>query len=478
MLTKTCINPSCKKENPPDRIHCKFCGWKLPAAASDSAIKTPATPDSSSEPASPQLTSSPSVIASPSQKMTPQAEAQSPSSRPTVIRQIPPELLQPQATTASQPDAVNRQPAATVASQPNTVASEANNANQQLAADHAALTEAHQELTDAHQQLTDQHQQLQQNHQATIKENHTLAGRLASFEQEIARIPGLEQALALARQELDHLRSKPPAEVIKEVPGQISAVRQVLTWLVPIITAVGGAFAGVHTPLNTSKAQLDQVNTKLQQVVQQLNTALADNQHTKAAKAALEQQNGQLAGQLANESEQQAQQAQASQSSSAQLASLQRDLQATRTSLATTAAALQQAQREKSAAEQRAAQLQAESTRKGSQLDAAQNVISKHPLLNYHGPTEGNIIISYNAKNDKPANITIDHQHISGDGSLSINTMAGSMLPGVPVVVQASGTKRAAIVDSPGPQNGWAKLTIRVEGKDQHQAMVHWSVPQ
>lgn len=430
MLTKTCINHSCKKENTPDRIYCKFCGWQLPAIASDPAAQTPV---------------------------------------------VTPVITDLSAQTAAQTGATA--------------------ANQQLAAQHAALTDAHAALTDAHGQL-------QQDHQAALSQNHTLSSRLSALEQDLARIPGLEQALTFARAELDHLRSKPVTEVIKEVPvevvkevpievvkevpievirkipGEVSLLRQVLTWIVPVVTAVGGLLAGVHTPLNTSKAQLDQTQTQLGQTVQRLNTVLADNQHTVAAKTALEQQNGQLAGQLATESAQQAQQTHATESSSAQLAVAQHDLQTTRASLAATAAALQQAQREKSAAEQRASQLQAESAHKGLQLDAMQTVIAKHPLLNYHGPTEGNIVISYNAKNDKPANITIDHQHISGDGSLSINTMAGTMLPGVPVVVQASGTKRASIVDSPAPGNGWAKLTIRVEGKDQHQAMVHWSVPQ
>lgn len=431
MLTKTCINPSCRKENPPDRIHCKFCGWKLPAVASDPSSNTQG------------------IAGTPSQPVALQTVAEPLSSPSTVVRTTSPEFSQPEGITRPQPS----------------------EANQQLATEHAALTGAHTALTDAHQQL-------QQDHQAALTQNHTLSARLSAFEQELARIPGLEQALTFAKEELARVRSKPATEVIKEVPQQVSLLRQVLTWAVPVITALGGMFAGVHTPLNTSKAQLNQTQTQLEQTAQRLNAVLADSRHTKAAKAVLEQQNGQLAGQLATESAQQAQQTQATQSSSAQLAAAQRDLQSTRAILATTTAQLQQADRQRSAAEQRVFQLQAESTRKGSQLDAMQGVIAKHPLLNYHGPTEGNITISYNAKNDKPANITIDHQHISGDGSLSINTMAGTMLPGVPVVVQASGTKRASIVDSPGPGNGWAKLTIRVEGKDQHQAMVHWSVPQ
>lgn len=468
MLIKICSKPSCKKENTPDKIYCQFCGTRLPSVLIEKPPVGPPLidpPDGPSGHPAPSgsvgsgLTGTANDLTDERQAALNQETTQRTTALPLQTTQHAAELEQ----LATQHAAELNQQAAQYAA-----------TNDQVVAEHAALVA--------------EHQQLKQDHDAVIDQTGTLWTKLSTLEQEVLRIPGLEKALEFAKAEAEHFRTQPlpatdshplpdPIVVTKVVTG-LSTLQKVIVGALPIVTAVGGLFAGVHTPLNTYKAQLEQTQAQVQATVRKLNSTAAEDAQTKAAKQALEQQKEQLAGQLATDAAQQAQQTQASQSTAAQLAATQRDLQSTRASLTRITADLAQTRQQKEASDQRAVQIQAESTRKGSQLEAAQKVMSTHPLLSYHGPMEGTFTISYNAKNDKPANITIDHQRVSGDGGLAISTVAGSMLPGVPVVVQASGAKRASIADSPGPNNGWAKLTIRVEGKDQHQALVHWSVPQ
>jgi predicted nucleic acid-binding Zn-ribbon protein len=370
-------------------------------------------------------------------------------------------------------------------------------AHQQLQDEHAKLAANLQQLQDQHQkvvsQLTesqqrqqiieDQKQQAEGKIQALMAEAAALKERLDTHPANAAEVKGfiaeLQEKLQKAEQDLQVATVK-----IKQITDSPVVVltrplwMKLVSWgLLPLIGSAGGFAIGAYK-LNPYKPQLNKTLSDEGKQQRQLTSIQSD---LAAAKQQLEQKQQELV------SEQQKN----IQINSA-LSDSQKSAQATATQLSTTKSDLTNAKAEivkaRASIADKEQQLQTARTEnqqltvKAAQATALQEIINRHPYVNYKGLTEGRVTVNYSAKNDKNDKgvhiIEIDHLRSTGgtDSDLAIGSISGNAFPAVPLIVEPI-SKNTAIVSPPGPANGWQKVKISVQGKGSSPVVLKWSVP-
>jgi hypothetical protein len=89
-------------------------------------------------------------------------------------------------------------------------------------------------------------------------------------------------------------------------------------------------------------------------------------------------------------------------------------------------------------------------------------------LKRYAGPMTG--MLMWSGQVEKNGTITID------DAGTSRGTLKGQMLPGMPVQISIDNNREFALETSPGPSNGWKRLTIRSKRGKAATVTITWSV--
>lgn len=434
MADVKCLNVKCEKVNPSELTFCRFCGTRLPKQA---ALE-------------------------------------------------PPSVTGLAALQAANQDLKNKQT--------------------QLATDHQLLEEKHQQLLTqtqqiqaSHEQLQDQHQQalsqlgeLQQREQ-TVKQQAEgqisgLLAELADVKQRLAGQPAnaaaveglvaeLRQKLTKAEQDLQVAAGE--IQRFKTSPvGQITQplwVKLVSWGLLPLIGSAGGLAIGTYSGVSASKAKLDQtLNGKSLQArqLESLQAQLATLRQLleqKQQQLALAQQNGVQANTQLSDAQR------SSQASAAQLTADKGALTNAKAEIARDRALIAEKEQQLQTAQSANQQL----TARAAQASALQDIINRHPSLNYKGPAQGMVTVSYSAHNDKPSRIAIDHFRVvsreSDLNNVTIQSVAGSAFPTVPFIVEPA-SNNTTIVSPPGPANGWQKVIISVHGKGSSQAVLRWFV--
>jgi type IV secretory pathway VirB10-like protein len=90
-------------------------------------------------------------------------------------------------------------------------------------------------------------------------------------------------------------------------------------------------------------------------------------------------------------------------------------------------------------------------------------------IRNYSGPRFGTIVWEGEVQGTEL--ITIEN------GQASSGTVEGDPLPGVPVLVQPTESKRVGIASSPGPRNNYKSIVFRVLGHGRQRVTLRWSLP-
>ena len=377
--------------------------------------------------------------------------------------------------------------------------------HEQLASNHAQLQGKAEQLNLSHQSLAQEHQQTVvalAEAQALATQSETLKqkaeSRIESLLEELKKItPGsgtspaaspeaqaeivrLNQLLAQAQHDYTGVAAqyaeadaKIKAFESSELGKLIWPLRsRIISWvLVAVAGLISGGAAGIYTPLNPVKKQLNMIvsgqgqqRNDLANTSTQLSQTAQDLDKAKQDLAAQAQTNSQLTTQLDASK-------QSAQSTAEQLSAVKAQL----------AESKGEAAKEHAAAVETQKQLEAEKTRsqqlsvKSALASALQATIAAHPYLTYRGPNQGTITIQYNGKNDKPANITLDHLNSSSESGVKVDSVAGAQLPGVPVVVEPM-SKNVSILSPPNSANGWQKMTIIVQGKNSNKAVLRWTV--
>jgi peptidoglycan hydrolase CwlO-like protein len=369
-----------------------------------------------------------------------------------------------------------------------------NPVNQQMQTEHAVLKILHADLTADHEQLKQNHDQAVQNLAQAQQQAQALEEQKQNAE---AQIQGLLAQVTELTKQINVSSSLPP-----DTQKEISALKEKLTaaetqlvnalatirkfedspigqatrplwsrlvsWLVlPVLGSIGGAFLGIHTPINpyrtqaqnqqkqtpdpgpAMREQVDTANKQLEAVQQELNTE--------------RQNNAQLLPQVTDLNKN-------SQSMTSQLLAAQKQLETAKSTAArehADAISAQQQFQAEHAKNQQLASVAASAT-------AMREIIERHPFLNYKGPTQGVVTVTFKLHNDKPADIVIDQFHASGPSNVEIQGLAGLPFPNIPQIVQPM-SNNVTIVAPPN-QNSWQKITISVRGKGQGQAVLRWSV--
>lgn len=156
---------------------------------------------------------------------------------------------------------------------------------------------------------------------------------------------------------------------------------------------------------------------------------------------------------------------------------LQRDLSAAQDSLAQKTQSERQARQQLQVATQNNNQMAQDLAAKTSLVNMQQEVLNKHPVWSYKGPTEGTITWAGEIRDEKKkvtvtiernGQVTIDPQ---GAGSLS----GDLQFPKFPVVVQSL-HKDVHILPQSNPKSAAEKISFQIEGKGKKKVAVYWSV--
>jgi hypothetical protein len=443
-----CINPACQRMNSDARKFCFNCGWQLP--------KTDASPPLPSE------------------------ELEKLRAENLQLQQQISLLSSGQLTQQQQLD-------------------EAIAAHTQLQAQHDQLASTHGQLQDQHKQLSADYEALKQKQAevtptadqgqlaaakaskqkaegrvqdllAQIKAVTTSGGSSPQAESETARLGAL---LATAQKDLADAVAKVEAfEASPEGKETWPLRSKIISWALAAIVGLGGGAAiGIKSPLNLSNKQV--INTQNEEAQQKQSLSSAETQLASAKQdvakatqdeAALQQTNAQLQAQVDSLTK-------GSQTGTKALTAAQSQLAAAKAEAAKEHSATVAAQEQLSAEKSHNQQL-SERAAKASALEA---IIAAHPSLNYKGPTQGTITVRFDSKNDKPANISLDHLNGSSSGNVRIESVSGAQMPGIAVIVEPM-TKNVSIASPPSRANGWQKMTLTVQGKGSNEAVLRWSV--
>lgn len=419
MADIACIR--CHRPNPPDLVFCRFCGTRLPK-------ELPPTP-------------------------TPQPQPP-----------VAPPLAELQA------------------------------AHQQLQSDHADLAANHQQLQQQHQQVVSQLADVQQRQQVVEEQKQQAEGKIqglldqvtelkqhleqhkASAEEVESTVAELQLKLKQAQQDLDIAAAK--VQQFEASPaGQLTRPLwvKIASWgLLPLLGSAGGVAVGAYTgvnPYKPYKAKLDQLlsgqgkeQQQLQSTQSQLAATMQQLNQTQQQLASAQQSSSQVTSQLSSVQKD-------AQTSAAQLASARNELASAKAEIVKDRQLLGQKDTELQSAHSDNQQL----TAKAAQAASLQDIINRHPYVNYKGPTQGVITVKYSARNDKPLHITIDHFRATGDSDITIDSLNGSPFPPVPLIVEPT-SKNTTISSPPSAANGWQKVILTVQGKGSSQAMLRWSV--
>ena len=434
-----CVNPVCQRTNSDTRTFCSNCGWRLPQ------IVPPPVPP-------------PDCV---------------------VLKEAYDQLKQKYDQVASRQDQLQGEH------------EQLQGQHQQLASDHAQLQGHAEQLNSSHQALAQEHQQtvaaLAEAH-ASATQSETLKqkaeSRIESLLEELKRItPGsgtspatspdaqaeivrLNQLLAQADAKIKAFESSDLGKATWPLQSRI------ISWvLVAVAGLASGAAAGIYSPLNPVKKQLNtivsgqgQQRNDLANTATQLSQAAQELDKAKQDLAAQAQTNSQLTTQLDASK-------QSAQSAAEQLSAVKAQLAESKGVAAKEHAAAVETQKQLEAEKARSQQLSV----KSALASALQATIAAHPYLTYRGANQGTITIQYNGKSDKPANITLDHLNSSSESGVRVDSVAGAQLPGVPVVVEPM-SKNVSILSPPNSANGWQKMTIIVQGKNSNKAVLRWTV--
>jgi myosin heavy subunit len=370
--------------------------------------------------------------------------------------------------------------------------------NAQLQAEHEQLASDHQELDGQHKQLSSDHQELAQQHQGTVVD-------LATTQQELAHKETLRQKaadlLAEAKAEIERLRGLKPGQAA-DAQATIAKLNQslaeagtayaklnaeyvaiqktpiwplwqkVLSWAIAAIVGLGGgATAGIYSPLNPFKKEVKTTLNGVATVTGTLTTT--ETQLAKAKQDLVKATQDQTTSQqsITQLTAQVDSLTKGTQSTSKQLAAVQAQLTASKAETAKEHATAAQVQQEVQTEKARNQQL----SDKAARVTALESVIAAHPSLNYKGATQGTITIHFNGRSDKPASIVMNQLNTSPDSNVKIESVIGTQLPGVPVIVEPM-TKNVSIAAPPSAANKWGGMMVIVQGKGSSQAVLKWTI--